>query len=190
MGILNSLGKLFSRSGKDGAPTKGKAAKTVAKSGKDVAVELGKAPKPANHDEGFHAAPVDEEALGFSITIKDGRITKRKAFRVTVDGLAAFIPRLGKTFPVTDISASGLGFRFQKPRIKCGVKIKMDLLINGGREVEAVLCKVMRHERGVVGCAFADLDRKQEDAVSRIVLEGEKQLASRRTLARRPKPQS
>ena len=115
-----------------------------------------------------------KRALGFSITIKDGKITKRKAFRITVDGLAAFIPRLGKTFPVSDISASGLGFRFQKPRIKCGVKIKMDLLINGGREVEGVLCKVMRHERGVVGCAFVELDRKQEDAVSRIVLEGEK----------------
>lgn len=190
MGILNSLGKLFTKSTKDGSPAKGKAAGPAAGSEMDVAARTGKAAESTGHGEGFHAGPVDEEALGFSITIKDGRLTKRKAFRITVDGLAAFIPRLGKTFPVTDISASGLGFRFQKPRIKCGVKIKMDLLINGGREVEGVLCKVMRHERGVVGCAFVELDRKQEDAVSRIVLEGEKQLAARRTLAKKRTPQS
>ena len=187
MGILNSLGKIFSKSGKDASPPADKVAGPVAGAQRDAGVPSPKAPKTPDQDEVYHAGPVDEGALGFSITIKDGKITKRKAFRITVDGLAAFIPRLGKTFPVSDISASGLGFRFQKPRIKCGVKIKMDLLINGGREVEGVLCKVMRHERGVVGCAFVDLDRKQEDAVSRIVLEGEKQLAARRTLARKRK---
>lgn len=187
MGILDSLGKIFSKSGKDGSPAVDKAAGPAARTGKDAAAPAPKPSGAADHDEGFHAGPVDEGALGFSITIKDGKITKRKAFRITVDGLAVFIPRLGKTFPASDISASGLGFRFQKPRIKCGVKIKMDLLINGGREVEGVLCKVMRHERGVVGCAFVDLDRKQEDAVGRIVLEGEKQLAARRTAARKGK---
>jgi len=189
MGILDSLGRLFSKSGKDDSPAADKAAGPVAGSGKDAGVRTGKNTKTPNRGEGYHAGPVDEEALGFSITIKDGKISKRKAFRISVDGLAAFIPRLGKTFPVSDISASGLGFYFQKPRIKCGVKIKMDLLINGGREVEGVLCKVMRHERGVVGCAFVDLDRKQEDAVSRIVLEGEKQLAARRTVTRNKKKQ-
>ncbi|OIQ51816.1 Flagellar brake protein YcgR [Pseudodesulfovibrio hydrargyri] len=182
MGILHSLGKLFSKSGKDGTKPANKAAAPVSRPG-----SAAKTPKGPDRDEVFHAGPADEGELGFSITIKDGRITKRKAFRVTVDGLAAFIPRLGKTFPVTDISASGLGFRFQKPRIKCGVKIKMDLLINGGREVEGVPCQVMRHERGVVGCAFVELDRKQEDAIGRIVLEGEKQLAARRTMARKRK---
>jgi hypothetical protein len=187
MGILNSLGRIFSKSGKDGSPAADKAAGPVGASGADVAGPAGGASGAGDRDQAFHAGPVDEGALGFSITIKDGRITKRKAFRITVDGLAVFIPRLGKTFPVSDISASGLGFRFQKPRIKCGVKIKMDLMINGGREVEGVSCKVMRHERGVVGCAFTELDRKQEDAVSRIVLEGEKQLAARRNAARKGK---
>lgn len=183
MGILDSLGKIFSRSGKDGSPTADKTAGPAANPQKDAAPA--RPPAAGNRDAGFHAGPVDEAALGFSITIKDGRITKRKAFRITVDGLTVFIPRLGKAFPVSDISASGLGFRFLKPRIKCGVKIRMDLLLNGGREVEGVLCKVMRHERGVVGCAFTELDRKQEDAVSRIVLEGEKQLAARRTASRK-----
>ncbi|WP_319585113.1 PilZ domain-containing protein [uncultured Pseudodesulfovibrio sp.] len=186
MGILDSLGRIFSKSGKQSATQKGKTVELTTESGKSVSPS-GKAPKKQVRDEVYHAGVEDEGELGFSITIKDGKITKRKAFRITVEGLAAFIPRLGKTFPVSDISASGLGFHFQKPRIKCGVNIKMDLLINGGREVEGVLCKVMRHERGIVGCAFVDLDRKQDDAIGRIVLEGEKQLAARRTLARKRK---
>lgn len=183
MGILNSLGKIFSKSDKGSSPAKGKASRPAERVRKqdDVSLEKTSGAKPA----AFHAAPVDEAALGFSITIKDGRITKRKAFRISVEGLTVFVHRLGKTFPVTDISASGLGFRFPKPRMKCGVKIKMDLHLNGGREVEGVVCQVMRHERGVVGCAFVDLDRKQEDAVGRIVLEGEKQLAARRNASRK-----
>ncbi|EGB13961.1 type IV pilus assembly PilZ [Pseudodesulfovibrio mercurii] len=183
MGILDSLGKIFSKTGKSTSPAKDETARALAEIRR-----RGSAPpaKPApERDTGFHAAPVDEAALGFSITIKNGRITKRKAFRISVDGLTVFVHRLGKTYPVTDISASGLGFSFLKPRIKCGVKIKMDLLLNGGREIEGVLCQVMRHEQGVVGCAFVDLDRKQEDAVGRIVLEGEKQLAARRTATRK-----
>lgn len=186
MGILDSLGKLFAKSGKDASQAKGKAARTVARARQQADVSLGEA--SAAPPSEFQAGPVDETALGFSITIKDGRITKRKAFRITVEGLTVFVHRLGKTFPVTDISASGLGFRFLKPRMKCGVKIKMDLHLNGGREVEGVLCQVMRHERGVVGCAFVGLDRRQEDAVGRIVLEGEKQLAARRTAAKKPGP--
>jgi hypothetical protein len=181
MGILDSLGRIFSKSDKDGSSKTDKTAAPDAGSGNTApsgSPARAKRAKP-------RPAPMDEAELGFSITIKDGKITKRKAFRVTVDGLTVFIPRLGKTFPVSDISTSGLGFRFQKPRMKCGATIRMDLLINGGREVEGVLCKVMRHERGIVGCAFVDLDRKQDDAVGRVVLEGEKQLAARRTMARK-----
>jgi len=183
MGIFDSLGRLFSKSGKDRA-AKDKADRPAG-SGTPPGGPAGKPSSSRDRDNIFHAAYADEAAPGFSITIKNGRITKRKAFRVTVDGLAVFIPRLGQTFPASDISASGLGFRFQKPRMKCGAKIRMDLLINGGREAEGILCQVMRHERGIVGCAFVDLDRRQEDALGRIVLEGEKQLAARRTAARK-----
>lgn len=182
MGILDSLGKIFSRSGKDGSP----AAPDTAGSTADVRMgrETASPPSATSRNETFHADPVDDAALGFSITIKDGRITKRKAFRVTVRGLAVFIPRLGKTYPVTDISTSGLGFHFEKPRIKTGAKIKMDLLLDGGRVVEGIPCEVVRHERGVVGCIFKDMDRKQEEAVDHLVLEGEKQLAARRVATR------
>lgn len=183
MGILNSLGKIFSRSGKDrpqAAPDTVKLAATDRKGSKKAAP-----PSVTSHEnESSHSKPIDDAALGFSITIKDGRITKRKAFRVTVKGLAVFIPRLGKAYPVTDISSSGLGFRFEKPRIKTGAKIRMDLLLDGGRVVESVPCEVVRHERGVVGCIFKDMDRKQEEAVDHLVLEGEKQLAARRVAAR------
>nr|WP_321257511.1 PilZ domain-containing protein [uncultured Pseudodesulfovibrio sp.] len=126
--------------------------------------------------------PIDETALGFSISLKsdDAYAKKRNAIRISVDGLAVNIPRLKKTFEVSDISATGLGFKFAKPRIKAGVKIKMDLILKGTNLATNVLCQVRRHEKGNVGCVFVELDRAQDDAVHKIVLIGQKEQAARK----------
>ena len=88
--------------------------------------------------------------------------------------------RLNKQFPVSDISATGLGFEFEKPRVKGGVKLKMDIYLNGNLKTSGIMCKVMRHERGSVGCIFEELDRAQDDAVHEVVLLGQKQQAARK----------
>lgn len=184
MGILDSLSKLFSKSAKNAAPKKG-TKKAKAKTAPTDGISLKAVPKEAKAIEpkkaaGFHSAPVDESALGFSISIKDEQAAKRNAIRVEVKGLTVFVHRLNKPYRVADISATGIGFRFEKPRVKGGVQLKMDLLLDGKKEIEGVTAKVMRHEQGVVGCAFVDLDRHQEDAVSRLVLMGQKQQAARK----------
>lgn len=128
------------------------------------------------------ADPIDKDALGFSISIKDedSQSKKRNALRIQVDGLQAHVKRLKKKFKVTDISATGLGFAFEKPRIKGGVKLEMDLYLNGELKVSGLVGKVMRHERGSVGCLFMDLDRHQDDIVHEIVLLGQKQMAEKK----------
>lgn len=128
------------------------------------------------------ADPINEAALGFSISLKDEDelSKKRQAVRIRVDGLEAHVHRLKKKFAVTDISATGLGFAFEKPRVKGGVKLKMDIFLNGELKAKDILCKVMRHERGSVGCIFIDLDRAQDDTVHEIVLLGQKQQAERK----------
>lgn len=128
------------------------------------------------------ADPINEQALGFSISLKDEdeRAKKRKAVRIRVDGLKAHVHRLKKRFDVTDISATGFGFAFEKPRVKGGVKLEIDLYLNGELKVEKLQCKVMRHERGSVGCIFEDMDRHQDDVVHEIVLLGQKQQAERK----------
>ncbi|MBI9079898.1 MAG: PilZ domain-containing protein [Pseudodesulfovibrio sp.] len=129
-----------------------------------------------------HAAPIDEAALGFSISLKgeDTLSKNRNAMRISVKNLTVHVSRLNKQFPVTDISATGLGFDFEKPRVKSGVKLKMNIYLDGKNKVSEVMCKVMRHERGSVGCVFEDLDRTQDDAIHEIVLLGQKQQAARK----------
>ncbi|MFH1914217.1 MAG: PilZ domain-containing protein [Pseudomonadota bacterium] len=136
--------------------------------------------------EKISAAPIDEKALGFSISLKteDAQSKKREALRIRVDNLFVHVSRLNKRYPVTDISATGLGFAFEKPRVKAGVDLVMTIILDGKVAAKDVQCKVRRHDRGSVGCAFVDLDRAQDDAVHAIVLRGQKEQAARKAAQR------
>lgn len=128
------------------------------------------------------AEPIDESALGFSVELdKDSEgAKKRKAFRISVKGLKVRCPKLGGILEATDISASGIGFKFEKPRIKGGVVLKLDIVYKKEIKAEKVECKVMRHEKGLVGCQFVNMDRHQDDAVHALVVIGQKEQADRR----------
>ncbi|MES9995582.1 PilZ domain-containing protein [Desulfovibrio aminophilus] len=117
----------------------------------------------------------DEEAQGpgdLPLDIKEPEVKneKRRAFRVTIRGLDVACPELGGVYPTTDISATGLGFRFQGPRVKGGTILSLTLRGGGKALAQGLPAKAMRHESGVVGCAFLELTRTQEDAVYKIVL--------------------
>ncbi|GEM_PF-1220434 len=128
------------------------------------------------------AAPIDEESLGFGIELdkENEGAKKRKAFRISVNGLKVRCARLGGLLEAIDISASGVGFKFEKPRIKGGAVIKVDIVYQNEIKAEKVTCKVMRHEKGLVGCMFVDLDRHQDDIIHELVVIGQKEQADRR----------
>jgi len=196
MGLLNSLKKIFSSS--EAAPPKKKKKGTTAKknpqqkttkrkkkTGKQsssMSLKVDTKAKGRKKSKPVASDPIDETALGFSISLKsdDAYAKKRNAIRIAVEGLTVFIPRLKKAFEVSDISATGLGFKFVKPRIKAGVKIKMDISLKGKKLATNVLCQIRRHEKGNVGCIFVELDRAQDDAVHKIVLIGQKEQAARK----------
>ena len=202
MGLFSFITDLFSSGKKKPAKKKkagkkGVAAKSAKAEGKKAAPKKNKGSAPPKNlgltltgknvkkrkkSKQVHADPINADALGFSISLKgeDERAKKRDALRIKVDGLTVLVKRLGKQFPVTDISASGLGFDFEKPRIKGGVKLEMDIILEGETKVTGVVGKVMRHDRGSVGCVFEELDRAQDDAVHAIVLLGQKQQAARK----------
>lgn len=196
MGLLNILKNIFSssetptRKKKSQKPTtakknKGKKAarpKRPVKKSPDMSLKVQTKGKGRKKSKQISSDPIDETALGFSISLKsdDAYAKKRNAIRISVDGLTVNIPRLKKAFEVSDISATGLGFKFAKPRIKAGVKIKMDLILKGKNLATNILCQVRRHEKGNVGCVFVDLDRAQDDAVHKIVLIGQKEQAARK----------
>lgn len=206
MGLFDFITNIFSKSDK-GKPKKKKGAKkkTAPKKGAGKPVKKKKIAQKAKNSSGvlpfsldktkgkkrkkskqISADPIDAQALGFSISLKDEdeHSKKRKAVRIRVDGLEAHVHRLKKKFAVTDISATGLGFAFEKPRVKGGVKLKMDLYLDGKIKAKDIMCKVMRHERGSVGCLFMELDRAQDDTVHEVVLLGQKQQAARKSQAK------
>ncbi|MBG0791542.1 MAG: PilZ domain-containing protein [Desulfovibrionaceae bacterium] len=190
MGIIDFITSLFSKSGNGaGKRNKTTARKTAPKkkarresSSNGEAIKLSCKAKGRKKSEEVTADPIDAAALGFSISLKnsDELARKRGAIRIRVKGLAVRIPRLKKIIKVADISATGLGFPFEKPRIKGGVELKMDLILDKKVVAKDVMCKVMRHEGGLVGCRFVELDRAQDDAVSKVVLLGQKQMAERK----------
>ncbi len=162
-------------------PTKKKKGKKEKPSG-NLFLSLGGKSKKRKKSQQVTADPIDKESLGFSISLKgeDEQSKKRNALRIRVKGLTVHVARLNKQFPVTDISATGLGFEFEKPHVKGGVKLKMDIYLDGKLKASDIMCKVMRHERGSVGCIFEELDRAQDDTVHEVVLLGQKQQADRK----------
>lgn len=205
MSLFNALRNLFSKSDKGAQKKKKKATgkkaanadlplkkgkknagkkKALKKPANDIPLKLEGKTKGRKKSEQVHAGPIDEEALGFTISLKNDQASKRNTLRISVEGLKVYLPRLNKTFDVADISPTGLGFKFEKPRVKGGVMLKMDLVLDGKNEAVGIMCKVMRHERGKVGCAFVELDRAQDDAVHKIVLLGQKQQAARKAAQR------
>jgi len=190
MGILDSVKSIFSKSDKKKKKKAAgkKAAKITApkkkktKKASSSSISITQKTKGRKKAKQITSDPIDEAALGFSISLKadDAQSKKRGAIRIKVDGLQVYVHRLKKSYDVINISATGLGFKFEKPRIKSGVKIKMDLVLNGKKEATGVLCKVRQHERGNVGCLFIELDRAQDDAIHKLVLMGQKQQAARK----------
>jgi hypothetical protein len=152
------------------------------KDSKNLSLKLSAKGKKRKKAEQVTSAPINKTALGFSISLKgeNEHAKKRNALRIKVEGLTVHITRLNKQFPVSDISATGLSFEFEKPRVKGGVKLEMDIYLDGNKKASKVMCKVMRHNRGSVGCLFEDLDRTQDDMVHEIVLLGQKQQAARK----------
>ena len=119
-------------------------------------------------------APEDEdgEAPAPDLEIKSGseKKEKRTAFRVPIRGLDIACAELNARCPALDISATGIGFQYQGPRVKGGTVLTLDVRLAGKILAQQIPAKVMRHEGGILGCAFLELNRVQEDAVGKIVV--------------------
>lgn len=125
------------------------------------------------------ADPIDEDALGFTFKSERKEDERREAVRVPVDGLDVRVDRVG-TLSCVNISATGVAFRFNKARFKYGVELNLAFIYDNKVRTKDVNAKVIRHEKGVVGCVFENLDHRQDDVISKFLLIGQKQQAARR----------
>lgn len=182
MNIKKLLGKLHpgeneSRSGSSRSPKKKNPAGEYAiyLPGESSSGPAASATPPSAQTDTADTPPDSSLDVSLPAQRPDGRPERRHCFRVRYDGLLCRIKELQKTVRVHDISATGLGLRHTGKRIKAGTRLHLVLGIEGKALLKGVILRVVRHEQGILGGAFEELDRHQEAAVAQLVLDAQKQ---------------
>lgn len=126
--------------------------------------------------------------MDFDITMPGEDEKFRQAYRTRVPGLdVRIVTKNGEQdFPVLDISASGFAFADSPRGWSNGQDFEFQLLLAKRLFLDEVKGKVMRviDEKGVIGCVFRDLDRRQEIKLDKLVLEVQKRLIELRKAKR------
>lgn len=106
---------------------------------------------------------------------------KRAAFRAAIPGLEMRERKSGRSYPVKDISSTGLGASDPEKSLRQGERYQVDLLINRKPYIEGVGVKVVRQtQSGTAGVVFDGLDRRQEASLDKLILEVQKRLIALR----------
>ncbi|MBI5520964.1 MAG: PilZ domain-containing protein [Desulfovibrio sp.] len=117
----------------------------------------------------------------------DGDDKLRQAFRTRVPGLdVRVVTQAGpQDFPVSDISASGFAFADNPRGYSSGMVFSFDLLLGKKLFLGDLKAKVMRVlDKGIIGCNFLEMDRRQEIKLDKLVLEVQKRLIELRKAKR------
>mgnify|MGYP001556768732 CR=1 FL=1 len=111
----------------------------------------------------------------FSISINGEGSNKRQAFRARIPGLRLLVQGAKTGYAVRDLSALGLAFKAPPGVFRKGMQYKCQLFLRDKRLLDGLAIVVVRiEEPGLVGCTFANLDMRQEDALNKLVLEVQK----------------
>jgi len=124
--------------------------------------------------------------MDFDIKL-DGDEKLRQAFRTRVPGLdVRVITKAGpQDFPVSDISATGFAFADTPRNYSSGMEFSFDLLLGKRLFLGDLKAKVMRVlDKGIIGCNFMEMDRRQEIKLDKLVLEVQKRLIELRKAKR------
>lgn len=117
----------------------------------------------------------------------DGDDSFRQAYRTRVPGLdVRVITQSGpQDFSVLDISATGFAFADNPRNYSSGMIFSFDLLLNKRLFLGDLKAKVMRVlDKGIIGCNFEAMDRRQEIKLDKLVLEVQKRLIELRKAKR------
>lgn len=115
----------------------------------------------------------DADSFGVSFTQKAGTPSMRTAFRIDVDNMQVICKSPRVKCKITDISANGVGFKSSKD-FSVGEIIESVMLWSGKPVLKNIKMKVTRRKGNLVGCEFIDLDKNQDQIVSKIVVAAQK----------------
>lgn len=137
--------------------------------------------KPAKKKEQEH------DPFGFSLNDQPQHNDPvHQAIAVSLPGLAAGVSELKRALLVHDISTTGIGLKYDGPRVKAGTTLTMLLATKQQRLLTGLRAEVKRHEKGVLGAVFLEPDRHQETVLSKLVLEGQKRAKARKSKRQLP----
>ncbi len=117
----------------------------------------------------------------------DGDEKLRQAYRTRVPGLdVRVVTQVGpQDFPVSDISATGFAFTDNPRNYSSGMEFSFDLLLGKRLFLGNLKAKVMRVlDKGIIGCNFMEMERRQEIKLDKLVLEVQKRLIELRKAKR------
>ena len=129
---------------------------------------------------------LDLKAPAQPATGQDGRAAtgapakeRRHSVRVSLPGLEARL-KGERRLPVRDVSVTGAALAFAGKRVKAGTTFRVTLASGETVFAEGLKVKVVRHDQGVLGVTWQELDRHQDEGLHKIVLEAQKRQASLR----------
>lgn len=119
---------------------------------------------------------MSKSSLSISFGKKSG---DRKAYRAKISGLHVKIAGRPAVYVAKDISPSGLGLG-GGIGMREGQELTLNLFHKGSMVASGLRARVMRAAPTFTGLTFVGLDRRQSDALHRIVLEEQKRQAELR----------
>lgn len=118
-----------------------------------------------------------------SFSIDDVLPHQRTAYRALVRGLLARVDEGKEVYSVTDISAGGCSIQHPPAGFLEGRIMRLQLEVRGVPLLSGVEAKVVRmKDDGSAACAFVALNRQQELALDKLVLEIQKNLISQKKI--------
>lgn len=104
---------------------------------------------------------------------------KRAAYRINASGLKVRLVGYANLYSVKNVSATGLLMARENSGAiipRAGEKLILDLLIRDKVYLSSLNATVVRVDNGQVSLQFTDIDRRQEEAMDKLILELQKKL--------------
>ncbi|MGE4192677.1 MAG: PilZ domain-containing protein [Pseudodesulfovibrio sp.] len=103
----------------------------------------------------------------------------RGAYRAKISGLHVKVAGRPAVYSATDVSPTGVGLS-GSTGMRVGERFEIGLYHRGVRVGGPIRAKVVRVDKAFSGLVFEDLDRRNQDAVHRLVLDEQKRQAEER----------
>ena len=117
----------------------------------------------------------DEFAISF-----EGNTSERAAYRVNLPGLTAKLST-GETFPVHDLSSTGLSIQCTLGLTASSKALFIDLYVSGRLYLATIKAQLVRGGvSGLTAFSFIELDTQQEYRLDKLVLARQKQMIEMR----------